>query len=109
MSNKPSLVFTIFGSTGDLTYRKLLPALYHLKHRSHLADDFEIRCIGRRDYTQAEYLAIIEPWIRKQTRFKFDETTYLAFTKHIRYIQMEFTNMDAYDKLEAYYTQGEAK
>ena len=102
MSNKPSLVFTIFGSTGDLTYRKLLPALYHLKHRSHLADDFEIRCIGRRDYTQAEYLAIIEPWIRKQTRFKFDETTYLAFTKHIRYIQMEFTNMDAYDKLDDY-------
>ena len=102
MLNKPSLVFTIFGSTGDLTYRKLLPALYHLKHRSHLADDFEIRCIGRRAYSQAEYIAIIEPWVRKQTRFQFDELTFQAFIKHIRYIQMEFTNMDAYDTLDAY-------
>ena len=102
MSSKPSLVFTIFGSTGDLTYRKLLPALYHLKHRSHLADDFEIRCIGRKDYTQTAYLAIIEPWIRKQTRFKFDEATFQAFTKHIRYIQLEFTEMDAYAQLDAY-------
>lgn len=102
MSTKPSLVFTIFGSTGDLTYRKLLPALYHLEHRSRLADDFEIRCIGRRAYTQAEYLAIIEPWIRKQSRFKFDEATYQSFAKHIRYVQMEFTNLDAYGTLEAF-------
>lgn len=102
MSTKPSLVFTIFGSTGDLTYRKLLPALYHLEHRSRLADDFEIRCIGRRAYTQAEYLAIIESWIRKQSRFKFDEATYQSFAKHIRYVQMEFTNLDAYGTLEAF-------
>jgi len=73
MFKNPSLVFTIFGSTGDLTYRKLLPALYHLKHRNRLNDDTVIRCIGRKEYSKDEYISIIEPWVKKQTRFTFNQ------------------------------------
>lgn len=102
MFRNPSLVFTIFGSTGDLTYRKLLPALYHLKHRNRLNEDTVIRCIGRRDYSKDEYISIIEPWVKKQTRFKFDENTFNEFVKHIQYIKMEFTNKEAYTTLLDY-------
>lgn len=102
MFKNPSLVFTIFGSTGDLTYRKLLPALYHLKHRNRLNEDTVIRCIGRRDYSKDEYISIIEPWVKKQTRFKFDENTFNEFVKHIQYIKMEFTNKEAYTTLLDY-------
>ena len=83
-----SQVFTIFGSTGDLTYRKLIPALYHLDHRKLLAEDFEIRCIGRRNYTQEEYKSILEPWLEKQSRFKLDEQTKQRFYRRIHYIQL---------------------
>ncbi len=102
MNKHPSLVFTIFGSTGDLTYRKLLPALYHLKHRNRLNEDVVIRCIGRRDYTKEEYISIIEPWVKKQSRFKFDETTFTQFVKQIEYIKMEFTSKEAYTTLLNY-------
>ena len=44
------LTFTIFGGTGDLTFRKLLPALYNLQAQSKLEEDFSIVIIGRRDY-----------------------------------------------------------
>lgn len=97
-----SQVFTIFGSTGDLTYRKLIPALYHLEHRNLLAADFEIRCVGRRPYTQAEYQSILEPWLEKQSRFRLDENTKLRFFNKIHYIQLEFTDLSAYQHLKAY-------
>lgn len=99
VNDKPGFVFTIFGSTGDLTYRKLLPALYHLQHRGLLSDDFQIRCIGRRDYDTETYLDLAKPWIEKQSRFKFDDATYASFRKKIRYIKLEFTQSDAYSEL----------
>ena len=37
-----NLTFTIFGGTGDLTFRKLLPAFYNLQAQKKLADDFQL-------------------------------------------------------------------
>jgi glucose-6-phosphate 1-dehydrogenase len=99
MSTRPKLVFTIFGSTGDLSYRKLLPALYHLEHRNLLADDFIIRCIGRREYDHATYMGMVLPWIQQQSRFNFDEATFNRFSQRIHYVQMKFTELDAYTLL----------
>lgn len=98
----PSLVFTIFGSTGDLTYRKLIPALYHLEQRQLLADDFKVRCIGRRDYSREEYIEKLVPWLEKQSRFKVKNETLEIFFKRIEYINMEFTDLDAYQILSQY-------
>jgi glucose-6-phosphate 1-dehydrogenase len=94
---KPSqLVFTIFGSTGDLSYRKLLPALYHLEARDRLDKDFIIRCIGRRTLSREAYLDGVRPWIEKQSRFPLDETLYARFSARIEYVQMQFTDPDSY-------------
>ena len=41
---------TIFGGTGDLTFRKLLPALYTMDITGKLPEDSRITIIGRRDY-----------------------------------------------------------
>lgn len=98
-TKRPSLVFTIFGSTGDLTYRKLLPALYHLEHRQQLKHDVQIRCVGRKDYSQEAYWALVEPWLQKQSRFKLNESTLVSFKKRVRYIQMEFTHLSSYQSL----------
>ena len=46
-----SKAFTIFGGTGDLTFRKLLPALYNGSVSGAESLDYEIVVIGRRDYT----------------------------------------------------------
>ncbi|HEY2549126.1 MAG TPA: glucose-6-phosphate dehydrogenase [Streptosporangiaceae bacterium] len=45
----------IFGATGDLTGRYLLPALASLRATGQLSDAFELTCAGREDWTEAEY------------------------------------------------------
>ncbi|MFR6332178.1 MAG: hypothetical protein ACLUOI_27555 [Eisenbergiella sp.] len=47
--------FTIFGGTGDLTFRKLLPALYNMEMTGSNPFDTQIVIIGRRDYTSTAY------------------------------------------------------
>lgn len=57
------LTFTIFGGTGDLTFRKLLPALYNLQAQHKLEEDFSIVIIGRREYDHDSYCAEAAGWI----------------------------------------------
>jgi glucose-6-phosphate 1-dehydrogenase len=96
--NKP-LTFTIFGSTGDLTYRKLLPALYQLETRHLLPESLRIRCIGRKDLSTQSYLESALPWLQKGSRFPFDQDVYDRFIKHISYIEMSLTELDDYKLL----------
>ena len=49
-------IIAIFGSTGDLTYRKLLPGLVNLKKNGKLPATTKILCIGRRDWDTQTYL-----------------------------------------------------
>lgn len=47
----------IFGSTGNLMYKKLIPALDHLIAQGHIDDNTKIFCIARRDCTLEDYVA----------------------------------------------------
>ena len=44
----------IFGATGDLAKKKLLPALYHLNIENRLTDNTRIICMGRQETTQSQ-------------------------------------------------------
>jgi glucose-6-phosphate 1-dehydrogenase len=50
MSNADPCVFVIFGASGDLTRRKLLPALYHLYREGMMPEDFRITEAHARRY-----------------------------------------------------------
>ncbi len=52
-----SQMILIFGATGDLNRRKLIPSLYHLVKKQRLTACTPIICIGRRDLTQEEFIA----------------------------------------------------
>jgi hypothetical protein len=45
----------IFGATGDLAHRKLLPALYNLAHEGQLPERFEVIGVGRRDQEHEDF------------------------------------------------------
>ena len=47
----------IFGATGDLAHRKLLPALYNLAHDGALPERFELVGVARRDQSDDEFRA----------------------------------------------------
>src|SRR5438034_7727354 len=51
----PCANITIFGAKGDLTYRKLIPALYNLYIESHLPSNFAIYCVDAIGVDEAEF------------------------------------------------------
>ena len=53
-------IITIFGSTGDLTIRKLLPAINHLLEENLLPDNTKIFAIGRRDIILRSISSLLE-------------------------------------------------
>ena len=49
----------IFGGTGDLALRKLLPALYHLDHKGQFDRKSRIIALSRRNFSRDEYLHFV--------------------------------------------------
>ena len=53
----PATTLTIFGVTGDLAHRKLLPALYNLAHEGALPERFNLVGVARREMSDEEFRA----------------------------------------------------
>lgn len=94
---------TIFGGTGDLTYRKLIPGLYNLHAIGKLKENFKIIIPGRRNYTTSKYIEIIKPWIEKYSRKKVTEELFNEFSKRISYFKMNIPETEDYKKLQDFY------
>lgn len=103
MANK--LLLTIFGGTGDLTFRKLLPALYNMLLDGQLSDDAEILIVGRRGYTDEDYRARAHEWVERFARLPFSKEAFVDFAGHIRYFQMDFSSPKAFDTLDRYFRE----
>ncbi len=99
------IAISIFGGTGDLAYRKLIPAAYNLFHRGLLGSDFKIIAIGRRDYRNEDYIAVIDGWLRQFARLRYDEESLAKFYRHIVYFQMDFTNLQEFKRLNRFYEE----
>lgn len=96
-------IFTIFGGTGDLTYRKLLPAIYNLENTKKVPESFHIVVIGRQDLDTEEYLKNLIPWIHDHCRFKIEAHVLQAFLDRIVYFKMVFTEDEGYLRLSQFF------
>jgi len=94
-----SKAIIIFGGTGDLSYRKLYPALYDLYKLGKLTQDFKILGIGRRDYDDDKYCEIIKPWVKKFSRLEYKDEEFESFCKKIKYYMMDFSDDKQYNEL----------
>lgn len=102
-SNIPT-VFVIFGGTGDLTYRKLLPAFSDLVKQGHFdLENLQIVSIGRRDYTTQSYIQRVWSGIEEFARLKqMDQESQETFKKMITYYKMDYTEANDYSGLRDY-------
>ncbi|MBF0709942.1 MULTISPECIES: glucose-6-phosphate dehydrogenase [unclassified Gemella] len=105
MKNRTAI--TLFGGSGDLTYRKLLPAMYNLHVLGKLEDNFEIIGLGRRDYTTEDYIAIARNWMKEYSRKQYADETFNEFAKRITYFKIDISNVDEYARLQDFYTSKE--
>jgi glucose-6-phosphate 1-dehydrogenase len=97
-----SAVLVIFGGTGDLTNRKLMPALYNLVLDGLLPEHFKVVAVGRRDKTEEAYRKDIYHSVSKYSRNKLDESIWTRLQDMIHYYQLDFTDMNGYGALKDY-------
>ena len=96
-----SCIFTIFGATGDLTNRKLLPAFYFLEQERQLKENFRIICIARKEKSDEQYREEASSSIKKFSRIKVQDETLKKVLSRISYHRIDFTALDGYSSLKS--------
>jgi glucose-6-phosphate 1-dehydrogenase len=96
-----SCIVVIFGASGDLTKRKLLPALYHLEQSNLLPKDFAVVGVARRDLS-ATFAADMKDGILKGGGVEETEEKLGKFIERVDYFATEFDNDEGFEKLKAH-------
>ena len=90
----------IFGASGDLTKRKLIPALYNLAKDSLLAKEFALIGFARNDMSTDEFRAKLTSEIREFATTAVDEDLWHWFCERIYYVSGEFGDPGAFVRLK---------
>ena len=91
----------IFGASGDLTARKLIPAFYHLCKDKLMPPSFRVVGFARREKTDDEWRYELRAALNQFSRTKpVDENVWKEFAKNLFYCRGDLTDAAAYKKLE---------
>jgi glucose-6-phosphate 1-dehydrogenase len=91
----------VFGVTGDLARKKLIPAVYDLANRGLLPPEFVLLGFARRDWEQerGEFEELAHEAARKGSRTEFREDVWRRLADSIRFQPGSFDDDDAFDQL----------
>lgn len=89
----------IFGVTGDLARKKLMPAVYDLTNRGLLPPGFALTGFARRDWARQDFEQIVHDSVKEHARTPFREATWRQLSEGIRFVQGTFDDDDAFDRL----------
>ena len=101
-------VVVIFGASGDLTKRKLLPALYHLDQSGLLPEDFTVVGVARRDLS-ATFAPDMKDGILKGGGVEANDPKLDPFVERVQYFATNFDDDAGFEKLKAYLADLDAK
>jgi glucose-6-phosphate 1-dehydrogenase len=95
----PPTTLVIFGATGDLARRKLLPALYNLAHDGALPERFYLIGVARKEKAHEDYRRECEEAIERFSRRKPDPEVLKALLENVRYVPGTFDDDSVYRTL----------
>ena len=95
----PPTVIVIFGASGDLTARKLIPAIYNLAHDGLLPADFYLIGIGRKPISDAEFQQIAVEAIKEFSRRELNPEVWARLAQRTFYLSGGYDEPTAYDRL----------
>lgn len=103
-------LFVIFGGTGDLTRRKLIPALYALFKEGGLPSNFAIVCVAKDKMTEEAYQSSMKLSLAKYTNYELKENTWDDFCKNLFYQVSDFVaEGEDFQKLTNFLTKLDAR
>lgn len=91
----------IFGVTGDLSRKKLMPAVYDLANRGLLPPGFALVGFARREWEDQDFAQVVHDAVKQYARTPFDEDVWKQLAAGIRFVQGEFDQPDAFTRLKA--------
>jgi glucose-6-phosphate 1-dehydrogenase len=95
----------IFGVTGDLSRKKLMPAVYDLANRGLLPPGFGLVGFARRNWSDEDFEQVVLEAVQKYARTPFDEAVWAQLRSGIRFVVGEFDDDDAFDRLKSTLTE----
>src|SRR3989344_6760452 len=90
------LVFVIFGATGDVMQRKLMPALYPLIRDGAISRDVFIVGVGRRDITTDQFREMMAGSVKENSPKEFDLALWQQIIERMHYSQGKFEDNRLY-------------
>ena len=90
----------VFGATGDLTRRKLLPAVYNLAHEGALPERFELVGVARSEQSDEDFREMAREAIERFSRRRPDPYVLDALLAGMRYLPGTFDDDDVYGELD---------
>jgi glucose-6-phosphate 1-dehydrogenase len=92
-------VLVLFGVTGDLSRKKLMPAIYDLANRGLLPPGFSLVGFARRDWEHEDFAQVIHDAVKAHARTPFNDTVWQQLAEGIRFVPGEFADDAAFDRL----------
>src|SRR5437867_650271 len=96
----PPCVLVIFGAAGDLTKRKLIPALYNLKHSSLLSDDIAVIGVARAEINDEEFRRRLSEEMREFATVDIDPKEWNWLEERLYYLSGDFNDDQTYVRLK---------
>ncbi|MBO0775967.1 MAG: glucose-6-phosphate dehydrogenase [Actinobacteria bacterium] len=94
-------VVVMFGVTGDLARKKLMPAIYDLANRGLLPPGFSLVGFARRDWEHEDFAQVTYDAVKQHARTPFNETVWQQLSEGIRFVPGEFGDDAAFGQLAA--------
>jgi len=107
-SGNPLFDFILFGGSGDLALRKLLPALYHLYRSVPFQPGSRIISVGRSLIRREIYLEKVEAKLQQYLPVEsWDEVSWQQFSKHLHYVSIDAHRSESYRVLKEHLSSDE--
>ena len=90
----------IFGASGDLTARKLVPGLFKLYRKKRLPDPFHIVGFARRDYSDDSFRELMKEALQEFAGHDFDASTWEEFARGLHYVRGDLDRREDFVSLD---------
>jgi len=99
MNNGLPISIIIFGASGDLTQRKLIPSLFNLCRKGRLPKQIRVIGYGGTEFSDEQFRAHLEEGVKQFASFEFKPEQWADFAPNIVYIQGKYDKLDDFERL----------
>jgi glucose-6-phosphate 1-dehydrogenase len=107
MDNGLPTSIVIFGASGDLTQRKLVPSLFNLFRKGRMPKEFHIVGYGNTAFTDEQFRVHLEEGMKQFASFKYKLEEWSAFAQNLAYQQGRYTDLADFKNLSTFLAKWE--